>query len=222
MMRWSRRKSSLSTMAVVVRPRGEGGDSRFSPSSSVPAMPSRRPLLCAASTLRRGVWPLSAPLRVRIAVHTGEVTCVRATTTALPSTGCARLRAVGGHGGQTLVSAGRPGTGSRRPASQALCSMTLARTALQRPRFALSTSSSYMRARHSCRIPGAETLARCAPTQPAHSSATRSSVASRTVAACGGVAAPSECWAGHPHWARRSRQNASRSAGRRRHVGGIP
>jgi predicted ATPase/class 3 adenylate cyclase len=85
----------------MVRPRGEG-DSRFavftSASDAVTAA-------CAIQVaLVRERWPLDEPLRVRIAVHTGDVDVQAGDYYGPAVNHCARLRSVA-HGGQILVSA---------------------------------------------------------------------------------------------------------------------
>ena len=85
---------------VVVRPRGEG-DSRF----AVFARPSDA--VTAAATLQQALyaepWLIPAPLRVRMALHTGEADVRAGDYYGSAVNRCARLRAVA-HGGQTLVS----------------------------------------------------------------------------------------------------------------------
>jgi class 3 adenylate cyclase len=85
----------------VVRPRGEG-DSRFAvfarASDAVAAA-------CAIQVaLLQEPWRLEKPLRVRIAVHTGEADLRLGDYYGPAVNHCARLRAVA-HGGQVLVSA---------------------------------------------------------------------------------------------------------------------
>jgi class 3 adenylate cyclase len=85
----------------VVRPRGEG-DSRF----AVFARASDG--LAAASAIQVALaveeWPLTEPLRVRIALHTGEADLRLGDYYGPAVNHCARLRAVA-HGGQVVVSA---------------------------------------------------------------------------------------------------------------------
>src|ERR687886_2550711 len=85
---------------VVVRPRGEG-DSRFA------VFVRATDAVAAAAALQQALyaepWPTPTPLRVRMAVHTGEAD-LRAGDYYGPAVNrCARLRAVA-HGGQTLLS----------------------------------------------------------------------------------------------------------------------
>jgi hypothetical protein len=85
----------------VVRPRGEG-DSRFAvfarPSDALAAA-------CEAQlALQQERWSLTEPLRVRMAIHTGEATLRLGDYYGPAVNHCARLRAVS-HGGQVLVSA---------------------------------------------------------------------------------------------------------------------
>jgi hypothetical protein len=84
----------------VVRPRGEG-DSRFAvfarPSDALAAA-------CDAQlALQRESWPLTEPLRVRMAVHTGEADLRLGDYYGPAVNHCARLRAAA-HGGQVLLS----------------------------------------------------------------------------------------------------------------------
>jgi class 3 adenylate cyclase len=84
----------------VVRPRGEG-DSRFAvfvrPSDALPAA-------CDAQlALQQERWPLTEPLRVRMAIHTGEADLRVGDYYGTAVNHCARLRAVA-HGGQVVVS----------------------------------------------------------------------------------------------------------------------
>ncbi|HYW88245.1 MAG TPA: helix-turn-helix domain-containing protein [Chloroflexota bacterium] len=85
----------------VVRPRGEG-DSRFAvfarPSDALAAA-------CAAQiALHQEHWTLAEPVRVRMAIHTGEADLRLGDYYGLAVNHCARLRAVA-HGGQVVVSA---------------------------------------------------------------------------------------------------------------------
>jgi predicted ATPase len=84
----------------VMRPRGEG-DSRFAvfarASDAVAAA-------CAIqAALHHEPWPLNEPLRVRIAVHTGDADARLGDYYGPAVNHCARLRSLA-HGGQTLVS----------------------------------------------------------------------------------------------------------------------
>jgi predicted ATPase len=84
----------------VVRPRGEG-DSRFAvfgrPSDAISAA-------CAIQVaLTREQWALAEPLRVRMAIHTGEGELRTGDYYGPAVNHCARLRAAA-HGGQVLVS----------------------------------------------------------------------------------------------------------------------
>jgi predicted ATPase/class 3 adenylate cyclase len=85
---------------VVVRPRGEG-DSRFAvfsrPSDAVAAA-------CAiGQSLFAEPWQTPTPLRVRMALHTGEADLRGGDYYGSAANRCARLRALA-HGGQTLLS----------------------------------------------------------------------------------------------------------------------
>jgi predicted ATPase/class 3 adenylate cyclase/DNA-binding CsgD family transcriptional regulator len=85
---------------VVVRPRGEG-DSRFavfrSASSGVAAAYAIQKAFVAE------LWPTPTPLRVRIALHTGEASVREGDYYGQAVNRCARLRSIA-HGGQTLLS----------------------------------------------------------------------------------------------------------------------
>jgi len=85
---------------VLVRPRGEG-DSRFAvfprATDAVDAATDMQIALC------REAWPTDAPLRVRIALHTGEADLRSGDYYGPAVNHCARLRAIA-HGGQVLVS----------------------------------------------------------------------------------------------------------------------
>jgi predicted ATPase/class 3 adenylate cyclase len=85
---------------VVVRPRGEG-DSRFAvfgrASDAVAAAAALQGALCAE------VWPTPQPLRVRLALHTGEADLRDGDYYGAAVNRCARLRAIA-HGGQVLLS----------------------------------------------------------------------------------------------------------------------
>jgi predicted ATPase/class 3 adenylate cyclase len=84
----------------VVRPRGEG-DSRFA------VFRLTSDALKAACAIQRALltepWALDAPLRARIAIHTGECTLRNGDYYGPSVNHCARLRAAA-HGGQVLVS----------------------------------------------------------------------------------------------------------------------
>src|ERR671932_2295507 len=85
---------------VVVRPRGEG-DSRFA------VFARATDAVAAAATLQQAFyaepWPTPAPLRVRIALHTGEADLRDGDYYGTAVNRCARLRGVA-HGGQTVLS----------------------------------------------------------------------------------------------------------------------
>jgi predicted ATPase/class 3 adenylate cyclase len=85
---------------VVVRPRGEG-DSRFA------VFPRATDAVAAAAAIQRALcgepWPAEAPLRVRLALHTGEADLRAGDYYGGAVNRCARLRAIA-HGGQTLLS----------------------------------------------------------------------------------------------------------------------
>lgn len=84
----------------VVRPRGEG-DSRFAVfARATDAVAAARDLQQA---LAAEPWPTSHPLRVRMALHTGEADLRAGDYYGSDVNRTARLRAVG-HGGQTLLS----------------------------------------------------------------------------------------------------------------------
>src|SRR4029450_271014 len=84
----------------VVRPRGEG-DSRFCVFSRA------TDAVAAAAAMQRALhahpWPAEAPLRVRMAVHTGEADLRDGDYYGSAVNRCARLRALA-HGGQVLLS----------------------------------------------------------------------------------------------------------------------
>src|SRR5918997_344824 len=84
----------------VVRPRGEG-DSRF----AVFARATNAVAAAAAlqQVLHAEPWPTPTPLRVRMALHTGEADLHEGDYYGSTVNRCARLRAVA-QGGQTLVS----------------------------------------------------------------------------------------------------------------------
>jgi predicted ATPase/class 3 adenylate cyclase len=85
---------------VVVRPRGEG-DSRFAvfarATDAVAAAAAVQQALCAEP------WPAEAPVRVRLALHTGEADLREGDYYGGAVNRCARLRAIA-HGGQALLS----------------------------------------------------------------------------------------------------------------------
>src|SRR3954453_10108463 len=84
----------------VVRPRGEG-DSRFA------VFARATDAVAAAAALQQALhsepWPTPLPLRVRLALHTGEADLREGDYYGSAVNRCARLRAVA-HGGQALVS----------------------------------------------------------------------------------------------------------------------
>src|SRR5918912_3413969 len=85
---------------VVVRPRGEG-DSRFA------VFPRASDAVGAAATIQQALheepWPPETPLRVRIALHTGEADLRDGDYYGSAVNRAARLRAIA-HGGQTVLS----------------------------------------------------------------------------------------------------------------------
>jgi len=85
---------------ILVRPRGEG-DSRFA------VFPRASDALAAACAIQlalvRERWGLPEPLRVRMAIHTGEANLRSGDYYGIAVNHCARLRAAT-HGGQVLVS----------------------------------------------------------------------------------------------------------------------
>src|SRR5918912_3771692 len=85
---------------VVVRPRGEG-DSRFA------VFPWARDAVAAAAAIQRALheepWPAATPIRVRMALHTGEADLRDGDYYGAAVNRCARLRAIA-HGGQTVLS----------------------------------------------------------------------------------------------------------------------
>lgn len=85
---------------AVVRPRGEG-DSRFC------VFARATDAVAAAAALQRALqdeaWPAETPLRVRLALHTGEADLRDGDYYGSAVNRCARLRAIA-HGGQTLLS----------------------------------------------------------------------------------------------------------------------
>ena len=85
---------------VVVRSRGEG-DSRFA--VFVRASDAVAAACAVQRALVREAWPTPAPLRVRIALHTGEAQLRAGDYYGSVVNRCARLRALA-HGGQVLLS----------------------------------------------------------------------------------------------------------------------
>jgi predicted ATPase/class 3 adenylate cyclase len=85
---------------VVVRPRGEG-DSRFAVFAR--ATDAVAAAVAIQQALHGEVWPLPTPLRVRMALHTGEADLRDGDYYGSVVNRCARLRATA-HGGQTLLS----------------------------------------------------------------------------------------------------------------------
>jgi predicted ATPase/class 3 adenylate cyclase/Tfp pilus assembly protein PilF len=85
---------------IVVRPRGEG-DSRFA------VFTRATDAIAAAEAIQRALfaepWAVPSPVRVRIALHTGEADLRDGDYYGPAVNRCARLRSVA-HGGQTLVS----------------------------------------------------------------------------------------------------------------------
>src|SRR5918912_1491339 len=85
---------------VVVRPRGEG-DSRFA------VFPRASDAVAAAAAIQQALheqaWPVETPLRVRMALHTGEADLRDGDYYGSAVNRCARLRAIT-HGGQTVLS----------------------------------------------------------------------------------------------------------------------
>jgi predicted ATPase/class 3 adenylate cyclase len=85
---------------VVVRPRGEG-DSRFA------VFARASDAVAAAFTLQLALhtesWPTPVPVRVRMALHTGEADLRDGDYYGATVNRCARLRAIA-HGGQTILS----------------------------------------------------------------------------------------------------------------------
>ena len=84
----------------VVRPRGEG-DSRFA------VFPLATDAVAAAASIQQALFAspgiLPGPLRVRMAIHTGEADLREGDYYGSAVNRCARLRSAG-HGGQTLLS----------------------------------------------------------------------------------------------------------------------
>jgi predicted ATPase/class 3 adenylate cyclase len=85
---------------VVVRPRGEG-DSRFAVFAR--ATEAVAAAVAIQQALHVEMWPLPTPLRVRMALHTGEADLRGGDYYGSAVNRCARLRAIA-HGGQTLLS----------------------------------------------------------------------------------------------------------------------
>ncbi len=85
---------------VVVRPRGEG-DSRFAVFAR--ASDAVAAAVAIQQALHGETWPLPTPLRVRMALHTGEADLRDGDYYGSAVNRCARLRAVA-HGGQALLS----------------------------------------------------------------------------------------------------------------------
>jgi predicted ATPase/class 3 adenylate cyclase len=86
---------------VLVKPRGEGDSLFFVFSRATDA------LACACAfqqALCSEPWPSETPLRVRMALHTGEADLQESDYYGVAVNRCARLRAIG-HGGQVLLSA---------------------------------------------------------------------------------------------------------------------
>jgi class 3 adenylate cyclase len=85
---------------ILVRPRGEG-DSRFA------VFPRASDAVAAACAIQlalvREPWRLPEPLRVRMAIHTGEASVRSGDYYGIAVNHCARLRGAA-HGGQVLVS----------------------------------------------------------------------------------------------------------------------
>src|SRR6478672_9402605 len=85
---------------VVVRSRGEG-DSRFA------VFPRASDAVAAAAAIQEALheepWPQETPLRVRMALHTGEADLRDGDYYGSAVNRCARLRAIA-HGGQTVLS----------------------------------------------------------------------------------------------------------------------
>ncbi len=85
---------------TIVRPRGEG-DSRFA------VFTRATDAVAAACALQQALfsepWPTSTPLRVRMALHTGEADLREGDYYGTAVNRCARLRAIA-YGGQTLLS----------------------------------------------------------------------------------------------------------------------
>src|ERR687888_1454876 len=85
---------------VAVRPRGEG-DSRFA------VFARASDAVAAAAAIQQALhdepWPPETPLRVRMALHTGEADLREGDYYGSAVNRCARLRAIA-HGGQVLLS----------------------------------------------------------------------------------------------------------------------
>ena len=85
---------------VVVRPRGEG-DSRFAVFER--ALDGVAAACAIQLALHQERWPLSEPLKVRLAVHTGDTGVREGDYYGLAVNLCSRLRAIA-YGGQVLIS----------------------------------------------------------------------------------------------------------------------
>src|SRR6476660_8357958 len=85
---------------VVVRPRGEG-DSRFA------VFPRASEAVAAAAGIQQALhvepWPVETPIRVRMALHTGEADLREGDYYGAAVNRAARLRAIA-HGGQAVLS----------------------------------------------------------------------------------------------------------------------
>src|SRR5919204_399293 len=92
--------ATMRQRGTIVRPRGEG-DSRFA------VFARATDAIAAACEIQRSLfveaWPTPIPLRVRIALHTGEADLREGDYYGTAVNRCARLRSAA-HGGQTLVS----------------------------------------------------------------------------------------------------------------------
>ena len=84
----------------VLKDRGEG-DSQFLTFES--AVDAAHAALAIQNALRAEIWPAETPLKVRMALHTGEASERDGDYYGGPVNRCARVRAVG-HGGQILLS----------------------------------------------------------------------------------------------------------------------
>jgi class 3 adenylate cyclase len=108
----------------LVRPRGEG-DSRFA------VFARASDAVAAAAAIQRALhetsWPTPTPLRVRMALHTGEADLREGDYYGSAVNRCARLRAIA-HGGQTLLSGVTAGlVGTTPPGGAELRSLGLHR-----------------------------------------------------------------------------------------------
>jgi predicted ATPase/class 3 adenylate cyclase len=85
---------------INIKPRGEG-DSRFA------VFQRATDAVCAAADVQyafcNATWPTASPVRVRMAIHTGEADLIDGDYYGSTVNRCARLRSLA-HGGQTLVS----------------------------------------------------------------------------------------------------------------------